>query len=370
MNKALFVASVIVVVTAIYCPLSRYSYVQDDKMWINYFITNPVQTVILESVAPAEKIFYRPLGEIYLWMMWSIFGMSTVWFHVFAMATLCGSAYLTMLIAKELTDDNAIAWCSGLLFAVAVQCHFDAQIWMVGIFDNGATFFALLYMVLFLRNRYVAAALTLIIALGFKESAILAPVVMIVYMFLVGRKGELLKNLWPQAFVVAGWLANKFLGATMFGLPSSDIYAMRWDGTNAVNNTLMYLTWTVHYPFYLVYAILFAVLVVYRKKVKILPVLLIWIVLAVLPATAFLHHAYHYYVMFAVPAVSIAALIAITSIVGKGKYATILCTLFVIAHLVFAIIFVNGHVSKGMFDDIPARDDGYNHLIRKAILNQ
>jgi hypothetical protein len=33
-------------------------------------------------------------------------------------------------------------------------------------------------------------------------------------------------------------------------------------------------------------------------------------------------------------------------------------------------MFIQGHISRGVNDDIPAINDGYNHLIRKASRGQ
>ena len=54
---------------------------------------------------------------------------------------------------------------------------------------------------------------------------------------------------------------------------------------------------------------------------------------------------------------------------GMGNLIALVVVAIVVVLVGFVanLLFIQGHVRRGINDDVPARDDGYNHLIRRSL---
>ena len=181
MKKAvwLFLATIV-----LYGPLYRYWYVQDDWVSIHQFMFNTPRTILADTFTLEGQTFYRPFGILYNWGVYSIFGLNAIGFHALAMVWIFASGYLVMLIAKELTKNEWVSWGAAFIYVSATSIHFDTQMWLVGSFELGAIAFSLASILLFMRGRFIYSAICFLLALGFKESAIVALPIVAAFTFL------------------------------------------------------------------------------------------------------------------------------------------------------------------------------------------
>jgi hypothetical protein len=324
----------------VYLPLAQYGYVQDDWSLISY-LSRPAPVVIQDILIPHD-LFYRPLGLLYAWGVYSVFGSFAGGFHLLSLLMLFGTSLVVVRIGQELTRDRLAGWAAGFLYATYAWIHLDPQMWLVGIFDNGSVLFALLSVFLFLRKRWLWSAVCYGLALGFKESVVLLPVVLVVAGLPLNWR-----ELWRHAVVFGAWAALK----SMCLLPS-DTYAIGF-GVHIFVNFWTYLVW--------IGPILIPAILAYKK-----PIYAVWVLVGLVLPSLFLAHSFRYYCAFSLAGACIAGAYGLS----LTRYKRWIFALVIVAQFLLARGWIRGHVERGANDDIPAQTDGYNHLLRKALRGQ
>jgi hypothetical protein len=175
------------VILAIYWPLSKYWYVQDDWGSLHQFMFESPRTILAATFRLDGQTFYRPFGVLYNWGIYSVFGLNAGGFHALALGWMFAAGYLVMLIARELTKDELVSWGAAFIYVSASSIHLDTQLWLVGSFELGAVTFSLASILTFMRGRYVCSAGLFLLALGFKESAIVTLPTIALFHFLRWR---------------------------------------------------------------------------------------------------------------------------------------------------------------------------------------
>ncbi|MBK7256944.1 MAG: hypothetical protein IPI01_03845 [Ignavibacteriae bacterium] len=351
-------------VVILYAPLGQYGYVHDDRVMIQNIVSSG-----MPDLSPIGKTFYRPLGSLYCYAVYTAFGANAVGFHVLALLLLLATALVVRLVARALTNDDGVAWGSAFLYAAAANIHLDAQMWMVGIFDNGAVFFALLCLYAFTRGQHHLSALWFACALGFKESAAPILLVLIAYtlLFRPPAKGPL--RAWPHVVVAALWVAMKSLGASGAGLPDGDPYAWGLVGWHVVENVGRYITWFAPVPLATLVVIIMMGWACFRQP-RTGWFLVAWALLMLVPPSILLHHAFRYYAILALPPIAIGMMVGFHEFPVAKEWRRRMAIVVVGATILANLFFIQGHVRRGINDDVPARDDGYNHLIRRSLQGQ
>lgn len=349
------------VVAALYAPLARYGYVHDDKVMIESFATTG-----MPDLSPAGALFYRPLGSLYCYVVHAAFGTATAGFHILAMLFLFATALAVRMLAAELTKDTLAAWGAAFLYAGAANIHLDAQMWMVGVFDNGAVLFSLLCLHAFVRGNVYRAALWFACALGFKESA--APILIVAgtYAMIFHPHPRALLGVWPLAATCALWIVVRSFGGVSTGLPGADPYAWSLLGWHVVRNLGLYVTWLAPVPLATIAVIILVGWACFMKP-RTAWFLVAWALLMLLPPSLLLHHAFRYYAILALPPVAIAVMVGIAAFPASARWKRGIAIVIIGATLLTNGAFIQGHVSRGINDDVPAMDDGYNHLIRRSL---
>lgn len=89
---ALLAATVLV----IYTPLAQFLFVQDDWVVLHDCMFHPAQTVLADMLNPEGKFFYRPLGSLYCWFVYTAFGLHPAGFHILAILILIVTSFLVV----------------------------------------------------------------------------------------------------------------------------------------------------------------------------------------------------------------------------------------------------------------------------------
>jgi hypothetical protein len=361
-----FILPVLLALTvgALYAPLAQYGYVHDDRVMIQSIVSSG-----MPDLSPVDKTFYRPLGSLYCFAVYTLFGANSAGFHILALLLLFSTALVVRLVARGLTDDDGIAWGAAFLYASAANLHLDAQMWMVGIFDNGAVFFSLLTVYACMRDRYYASAIFFACALGFKESAAPILVVVIAYAALFRPQARAMVRTWPLGVVLILWVVVKSLGVSVSHVAEGEPYAWGLVGWHVAENLGRYVTWFAPVP---LATLLVIIMVGWACFMKPRPgwFLVAWTFLMLLPPSILLHHAFRYYAILALPAVAIGVMVGFHEFPVGKEWRHRMAIVVVGAAILVNLFFMQGHIRRGINDDVPARDDGYNHLIRRSLQGQ
>ena len=222
-------------------------YLADDYNNLGFYRYMDLGQMLASNMGP-PSILYRPLGQVYLWMLAKTFGFDPTGFHLIHISILLASAALTIAIFKQLFQNHVYAWAAGTIFLFAHVLHAGPLLWAVGIYDLGANFFMLLSILSFLHRWRWAAVICFPLALGFKESALILPLVIGWLAVARANDGTFAAKIRRAVLPVAPYLlvASIYLTWRMFGMYRTahpfESYSMSLSGTHLVDNTLFYMS--------------------------------------------------------------------------------------------------------------------------------
>ncbi len=156
----------------------------------------------------------RPLLKLSYLLNWTI-DPQPRGFHLFNLAVHLACSLMVYLLARKFgetvrpeSDWQAIAWVTALLFALH-PAHTEAVTYLSGRATSLMTLFYLSALWLHACGRRLWSLLLFVLALLVKESAILLPVCLLLWEYLVGSSWRLmLRRLWP-------WLAIGLLATAL-----------------------------------------------------------------------------------------------------------------------------------------------------------
>jgi len=130
---------------------------------------------------------YRPLSELSLGWIWSLFGFNPVGHHIVSFAIHALDSVLVAGLGQRLARDRRVGLWAGLSFAV-LGCHTEAVVWMTARHEMLAAAFALLGMISYIvfkdggkRIWWIGAFLFYVVSLGFKETTLALPILLCFY---------------------------------------------------------------------------------------------------------------------------------------------------------------------------------------------
>lgn len=365
----------------LYAPTLSQPFVQDDWTLLHEIRSTSLSEYAIRAFSPANGIFFRPLAMLAFRFLYALSGPDPFPFHILLLLLHAANGVLAALVIEAITGRRGLAAASGLLCIAATTITGDTLLWIVGLFDLGATFCVLLSFLFLLRGRPVLSAALFLAALLCKEAAFPFLFVFAGYALLLDRSR--LGLLWPHVSVAAMYALVRLAGMVLpaHGHP----YAYGLAGGHLFVNAGLLLSWAVEavIPFWSptpqialgVLALGLALLVflhVARKKrvtgsdVRELFFFAVWVacgVLAVLPLT---HHLFRYYALYSLPPLFVLVLMSGETLMGgpARRLAGPVVATFLMMHLA-----VNFHALRQRFavePFTPAVYDGTNHLIRKA----
>jgi hypothetical protein len=317
------------VVGAVYWRSLYLPFIQDDWGILRFIQANGPLTVLQQIFSFEHKLFYRPLAQGYLLLMYQLVGPNPLFFHSAALVLHLINTCLVGLILNLIIRDRVISYLSALIYAAAVAIHLEPLAWAVGIYDLGGAFFFLLCIWLFLKDKLIASAVALFCGSFFKEAVVTLPLILLFHRLLLNptvqspRKAPTLwRQIIPFLLVVGMVGAVKLAGESPFAFPATHPYVISLTGGHLIRNLFGYLYWMSQscFPwlslgaplFWLVastiaFILLLGVWSVLQLQSKgpdarRLLFMIIWLFTALLPVLFLPNHAYRYYAVYSLPA--------------------------------------------------------------------
>ncbi len=388
-------AALAVVLLVAYWKVFRFPFIQDDWGWMVRFQNESPPSLLKSIFAPSGVLFYRPLGVLYLYLMYLVFGLNPLPFHIFAIALHFANACLIIAVVRLITRDEVIAYATAFMYSVAVSVNLDCLLWAVGIFDLGGVFFFLLSIWLFLRERHAGSAISYFLGCLFKEMVIVLPVILFFYTLVERGRSRaplrilLRKRLLWITIALLILVGVKLMGVLPHRLAVSHPYAIEFAGHLIRCRFLEYsfVAFQSFYPFFialngigfklvlsgLLLFFLINVCLVSRVRsnmaaMRPLWLLLIWFAGALLPVLFLLNHAYRYYAIYLLPSFIALMLLQVGVFcvsLGLGRRcAHVLIVTVASVAVIFSEIQIHRMLEEGLSQKILG--DGTNCLIRRA----
>ncbi len=404
----LYALALLAVVVAVYAPVFRYSYVQDDWIIVNFIRSTPAPEALQRLWNPADRVFFRPLSGTYYLPLVKAFGTSAFGFHAGALLLLTLGAGLAAAAIRALTGRPRLAAAVGLLYAAAAPVHIDTMTWMVGANELFAAATLLGALVLFLRGRDKTAAAVWLASLFFKEAGLFLPLLLaaaVVY----GRPPRewprlLAARLGPFALAALVFLLPKLVARPLASLPENHPYALRFWGAHVFDNLARYGKWSLEtlFPFLIESpakerlvalalkhaaaagaALAFAAAAVAAALVRRSPgrapcsvlstalFLLLWMGLGFLPTVFFPHHCYRYYLTYSLPPMLALSLMtaerAAVSLARHPRWRAAAAVLWVLLGVGASLAFYHRRAAEGVNQQFR---DGTNQLFKRGTLTR
>ena len=174
----------------VFLPWGRGYFLGDD--WMLYARNSgrplPDQLRLISDASCSSK--YRPLSELSLAWLWSLFGLNPVGHHIVNFALHALNTVLVAMLGQRLARDYRVGLLAGLSFAV-LSCHTEAVVWMTARHEMLAAALALLSMISYIKFRdsgrriwWAGAFLFYVVSFGFKEIALALPLFLTFYDFI------------------------------------------------------------------------------------------------------------------------------------------------------------------------------------------
>lgn len=163
-----------------------------------------------------HSLYYRPLRLVSYLVTWQISSKPWV-FHAVQLGYVIVAAYLVYCLAYLLTKRNSAAFWAGLLF-LAHPINSEVAIWISAAPDVLMAIFILLTVITYARGRIVFAYIWYALALLSKEPAVLLPIVLIVFDYLL-RERRLMRAYLPFASIAGVYILVR---QAVVGMPLTD----------------------------------------------------------------------------------------------------------------------------------------------------
>lgn len=171
---------IITVVT--FLPMTGNFFVGDDFTWLRWVSTGSNNlTQILHYFTQAGGFFYRPGTKIYFQVMYNIFWLNPVVYHVVSLIAHFIVVSLVFLLVRKIFKSYNLAVLAGFLFSL-LSGYSEAIFWISSVGHVFSVMFVLLSIYLFMfwnekRNLifFILSLFSILFALSFHELAVITP---------------------------------------------------------------------------------------------------------------------------------------------------------------------------------------------------
>ena len=244
----------------VYWPILNDYFALDDFIWL-HAASNPDTSDLFRDAFVSTPVtpfdyptpFWRPVIDLYFFVMWRSFGLNPLPYHVASVAIHAANGLLIAVLVWQFTSKRVASLLAGAFFLTLPTYDFAVS-WISSVTELLAVFFYLLTMVLYvaylkspknMARLYLLALVSLLLALLSKESAVTLPAVLAGLALAmqppgsVRRLAERAAELAPFAALGAAYFVYRYL-AQYSG--ASDIGLYRFD-THAFGNFWDYMQW-------------------------------------------------------------------------------------------------------------------------------
>jgi len=195
----------------IFLPWVHSYFVGDDWMMLARNSGEMLPEQLRQISDASNSRWYRPLFELTLSWTWRFFKLNPVGYHLINISLYALNAILVTWLGHHLAQDRRVGLLAGLIFATHC-CHAEPVIWIAAgheILAATAALFSLLLYIRFRESRrwgwWWGSVLLYVIGLGFKETILALPLLLICYDFIFTFSLSQPKVPWPKVWQIDKW---------------------------------------------------------------------------------------------------------------------------------------------------------------------
>lgn len=248
--RRLFLGIIILFALFLYLPSLRGFFYADDWYHLSLVQINSFHDFInFFSFKPTAQsaTFYRPLStQVFFFILYSLVGLNAFWYYFFVLSVFCFSLLVLYKVAFELTKRSRIALISVLMYSASVT-NFN-RIYFLSAFQEILLVTTILLSLYFYikpmkQLRIILSLSFFILALASKETAVIFPVILVVYELIKHRK--IPKVIVLYYLILAPYVFFRFIH---FGIATGDSYIWDFSPLKAANTFIWYCLWTIGAP--------------------------------------------------------------------------------------------------------------------------
>jgi len=315
---------IFLVVLVVFSPIFSLYFTQDDFFHLKMGTAKSVSDFLnfFSFRNPHDYAFYRPLtNQVYNFLMKSLFGLQPLYFHLVSFIFFLANIFLIFKIMEKLLGKRSLSFLVAFFYGINAS-NLGSLAYISNFQEIGMAFFLFLSFWFYLKDKKIAP-LFFVFSLLSKENALVLPLILIVYEFLLGQR-EWKKTL-PYWFISGFYFVFRLGG----GLPDTAVYQLDFNLKTIFNSYFWYLLWGIGLPemlidfvgpglkidprFILYYRreaqIIFGASLVFvlllagsilrsRKSEKKKTFFLLWFLLGLLPVIFWPWHKFSYYLTF------------------------------------------------------------------------
>lgn len=215
----------------------RLTQISSLKEFFNFFSFSPTN----QSAA-----FYRPLStQTFFFVFQQVFGLTAWPYYLFVLICFGFSLYLVYLFALSQFKDKSRSFLTAFIYGVSIS-NFTRLYFLSAFQEIALVIFSLLCLLSFQKSK-VKSLLFFILALLSKETAIVLPVLILIFNF-----REIQKKITGFLPVIIVSLMYLYLRFSVFGLAQGDSYIWNFSPVKALNTLSWYTLWSLGAPEFLV----------------------------------------------------------------------------------------------------------------------
>lgn len=188
------VTYILIITVTIFTPLISNFFVGDDFTWFRWAAdcTGSCSSNFMRLIqffTDSQGFFYRPGTKIFFSLMYSVFWLNPVAYHIVSLALHFIVVSLFFLLARKILRNNLIAAVSSILF-LFLSGYSEVIFWVSSIGYLFNAVFALLSILFFVWGEekkkniyYILSFLSIIFGLFFHETGMVIPLYIILYKF-------------------------------------------------------------------------------------------------------------------------------------------------------------------------------------------